>query len=519
MIDEHKSKKAVITLRQLIVPAIIIMALAITSFYFLRPEESEAAFASLDYWPTEDWRYSSPETQGFDSSKLAQGLLEIKSNNINIHSLMVVRNGEVILDAYFYPYDGSTLHDLASVTKSVTTTLIGIAIDQGRLELDTPILSFFPEYEVANRDSLKEKVTIRHLVSMSSGFSCIAVPDEVTLEEMTLSPDWIQFALDRPMAAEPGTRFVYDSLGMHLLSAILQKTTGMTALEYAKLNLFEPLGIKDVFWSDDPQGYTRGWGDLCLYPEDAAKIGLLFLYGGSWGEEQVVSSEWVTKATAKQMSTGTIKAEDYGYGWYISREDLFFFRADGTNGQRILVIPSMNLVLVTTGGGFELDDVTPYIEAAIIDLSKPAPTNLEGESQLQEALTKCLMAPTSQPVPQPPSIAASVSNLTYSFNENLIQIRSIRLELNDSPIAMLYIDLANEPTQRVTQVGLDGVYRASLAGKPSVARGRWTDDQTFSIDYNEGPGRNYYRFQLSFDGETLSFVIPGLITIQGTLEK
>ena len=138
MIDGHTSKKAVITLRQLIVPAIIIMALAITSFYFLRPEESEAAFASLDYWPTEDWRYSSPETQGFDSSKLAQGLLEIKSNNINIHSLMIVRNGEVILDAYFYPYDGSTLHDLASVTKSVTTTLIGIAIDQGKLELQWP---------------------------------------------------------------------------------------------------------------------------------------------------------------------------------------------------------------------------------------------------------------------------------------------------------------------------------------------------------------------------------------------
>jgi CubicO group peptidase (beta-lactamase class C family) len=143
------------------------------------------------YWPTHGWRSSTPEEQGFDSAKLAKALLTIKEQNINIHSLLIIRNGEVVVDAYFYPYDGTTVHDQASVTKSIMTTLIAIADEQGKVQLDQPMFSYFPEHTIANLDALKESITVRHLASMSSGLDCTSEGDEATLHEMTASPDWV----------------------------------------------------------------------------------------------------------------------------------------------------------------------------------------------------------------------------------------------------------------------------------------------------------------------------------------
>jgi len=517
----QNKRRAVVVHRRLVLPVIVLVAIAVASLCVWRWSlEPGAVTKPLPaYWPTAGWHSSPPEAEGFDSAKLAQGLQAVQQNHVNIHSLMIVRNGEVFLDAYFYPYDGSTYHDLASVTKSVMTTLIGIAADQGKLDLDKPMLSFFPNHTVANRDARKEHITVRHLASMTSGLSCTAIPEEITLEQMMTSPDWVQFALDRPMASEPGTRFVYDSPGVHLLSAILQQATGMTALEFARKNLFEPLGITDVCWPSDLQGYTRGWGDLCLHPNDAAKLGLLFLTQGRWENKQIISSEWIANATIKQAATGSYKAEDYGYGWWISRGELVYFRADGANGQRILVIPSMNLVLVTTGGGFELEEVIPYMEAAIVDLQKPLPANPEGVAQLEAEVKKCQQQPTAQPVPPLPDTAQSISTKTFTFETNPVQLRSIRIDFNDSSVAILHMDIATEANPRVAAIGLDGVYRPSISGRPSVARGTWTDNQTFTIDYNEGPGITYHTFLMRFDGDRMTFEIGGLVTLEGKLAQ
>jgi CubicO group peptidase (beta-lactamase class C family) len=228
---------------------------------------------------------------------------------------MIVRGDAMLLDAYFYPYDGSTYHDLASVTKSMITTLIGIAVDQGKLDLDQPMLSFFPERTIANLSELKDKITVRHLASMTAGLACNPHDDEVTLEEMRASEDWVQFALDRRVAGEPGTNFQYCGLQMHLLSAILQEATGMTALEFAHANLFGPLGITDVYWPADPQGYTHGWGDLCLHPHDMARLGSLFLHEGKWRDRQIISKDWISAATSTKIATGPDREDDYGYGW------------------------------------------------------------------------------------------------------------------------------------------------------------------------------------------------------------
>jgi len=313
---------------------IVLLTIAVCS---CNPSRQTATAFPTTEWPTSGWRTGAPEEKGFDSLKLAEGLLAIRRKGLDLHSVSIVRDGVMVLDAYFYPYDGRTVHEQASVTKSIMTALIGIAADRGLLKLDAPMLSFFPGRAVANRDAAKECVTVRHLASMSSGLECTSANDEQTLKEMERSPDFVQFTLDRRVISEPGTRFVYCSPGMHLLSAILQKATGMTALEFARLYLFEPLGIRDVIWPADAQGVNLGWAGVRLHPHDTARIGYLWLHHGEWEGRQIVSRDWADDSVRTQIKTG--RNDDYGYGWWITGDD-GEFAAIGRGGQRIQVWPT-----------------------------------------------------------------------------------------------------------------------------------------------------------------------------------
>ena len=274
---------------------LVLVLLGTLAYIYLLGRGNLPSLPAPDYWPTQGWQTSTPEQQGIDSAQLAEMVQTIQEKQIAIDSLMIVRNGYVVLDAYYSPYDGSFPHDVASVTKSVMTTLIAIAVDQGKLQLDQKVVSFFSNRTIANLDERKKDMTILDLVSMRNGMAsgCFA-GDEPTLDAMRATSDWIQAALDRKMVDEPGTHFCYDSPGMHLLSAILQEATGMTTLDFARQNLFEPLGIHDVAWEIDPQGYYHGWGDLHLKPEDAAKLGFLWLHRGAWDGRQIVSASWVS---------------------------------------------------------------------------------------------------------------------------------------------------------------------------------------------------------------------------------
>ncbi|MCU0486270.1 MAG: beta-lactamase family protein, partial [Anaerolineales bacterium] len=276
---------------------------------------------------------------------MAAGLQTMLDEGAKVDSLLVIRNGYVVLDAHFAPYDGTFPHDIASVTKSVITTLIGIAVDQGKLSLDDTLVSFFPDRTIANLDERKSRITVQDLVSMRNGMqSGCYEEDEPTLDAMRSQPDWVQAALDRPMMFEPGTKFCYDSPGMHLLSAILQQATGMTAQEFAQANLFAPLGIREFIWVTDPQGYTRGWGDLHLLPEDLAKIGFLWLQRGQWDGRQVVSEAWMLDSV--KLHSSFIEPDfGYGYGWWISNGD---YQGSGRGGQRVRVVASRNTIIVVT---------------------------------------------------------------------------------------------------------------------------------------------------------------------------
>jgi CubicO group peptidase (beta-lactamase class C family) len=210
-------------------------------------------------WPTHGWLSSTPEAQGVDARVLARLFDFVRERRVPIHSLLIVRNGAIVLDASFFPCRSGDPHDLAPAAKGVTSTLIGIAIG-GRLlgGVDQAVLPLFSRRRVANRGARKEHLTIEHLLTMTTGLDCRFRPGEITLGQMQHSPDWTQFMLDPPMAADPGSRFEYCSGGMHLLSGIVSQAAGMSTLEYARRRLFEPLGIDSVIWPADPQGTSPG---------------------------------------------------------------------------------------------------------------------------------------------------------------------------------------------------------------------------------------------------------------------
>ena len=220
-----------------------------------------------------------------------------------VDNLMIIRNGYLLVEAYFYPFSKDSKHDIASVTKSFTSSLIGIAIDKGYIrDVEEHVLDFFPDRTITNLDVNKQALTLEHLLTMQTGFDCIAEPAEITLMEMIDSPDWVQFALDLPMSEKPGKSYTYCSSGAHLLSAILSQSTDMSTLEFSREYLFEPLGISDVIWPTDPQGVNRGYGDLCITTEDLAKLGYLYLYHGNWDSQQVLSDAWINSATDIQVN-------------------------------------------------------------------------------------------------------------------------------------------------------------------------------------------------------------------------
>ncbi len=467
--------------------------------------------------PAAGWPTAGPESHGFDSALLADGLVAIHEAIPDAHSVLLIHNGELVLDASFFPYDGSTPHDMASVTKSFMTTLIGIAIDQGKLSLDDTMLSFFPDRTIANLDARKESLTVEDLVSNRTGLDCHWQPSEPQLAEMEESDNFVQYALDLPMIVEPGTAWEYCSPGMHLLSAILTEATGRTALDFAQEYLFGPLGIDEVIWPEDPQGYTRGWGNLILYPQDAAKLGQLFLNGGIWEGKQIISEQWVETALSPIVQT-LDPTQSYGYGWWVMNESDVGgeIKAAGRGGQAIAIFPQIDLVAMITGAGdFGAGDVLePLVPALHVESwSTPIPDNPEGVAKLQNTVASLRAAPPAQPVPPAPPIASEISGAVYTFGPNPANWKTLQIDVlskAETRLTITYVDDA-APTL-VVNTGMDGVYRFSPGefGLPMASQGRWEDDTTFVANLLFVANIYSYALSATFEGDSVSVELTDL---------
>jgi CubicO group peptidase (beta-lactamase class C family) len=479
------------------------------------PEPTPAA-----YWPTEAWRTSTPEAQGMDSEELLAMLDFIQEGEHNIHSVVIVRNGYLVLDAHWYPFNGEIRHELRSGSKSVVSALIGIAIDEGYIEgIDQPVLDFFPERTIANLDALKEAMAVEDLLTMRSGF-------DVTMLTVPEEPDWTQVALDQPMAHAPGTYFYYNPSVTYLLSAIIQNATGMTTLEFARQRLFEPLGISDAYWQSDPMGIALGFSGLSLTPHDMARIGYLYLNEGIWEGEQIVPSEWVEESTRVHVSANDPAewwpdggADGYGYQWWV--RDSGIYSAEGYGAQRIYVIPDLEMVVVLTAALHANDYETPnaLLDYAIesVESSGPLPEHPEAAEQLA-ARVRALAQPEPEPVPPLPELAEGISNQRYRLGANTLRLYSFRLHFQGEEALMT---LSFEDGESLDlPIGLDNVYRitpdverfTSLfegigAPNPIALRGGWTDQTTFVFQIVNLGAPEYYTFIIVFSDGLVSIGI------------
>ncbi|MFX1548275.1 MAG: serine hydrolase [Promethearchaeota archaeon] len=315
------------------------------------------------------WQTTSPEAQGMNSALINDMTDYIQQYNPLAHSFLVLRNGYLVAEQYYqtnnHIYTRDCKHYIYSCTKSITSLLVGIAIEMGYIDsVHQKVLDFFPDRNISNIDSRKEALTLEHLLTMTSGMNWaewnIATSDPGnSYRLMVESPDWAQYVLDRPMDFDPGTVFNYNTGGSHLLSVIIQKVTGRTTLSFAQEYLFDPLNITagDVLWFLDPSGVARGGSGLYLTPQDMAKIGYLYLQNGTWpfNGKQIVSSEWIQNATRSNPHLGS--TNQYGYQvWFTSFTEcnIKSYFAWGFNTQKIYIIPELDIVVVYTSEGADI---------------------------------------------------------------------------------------------------------------------------------------------------------------------
>ncbi|UCG53681.1 MAG: serine hydrolase [Candidatus Latescibacterota bacterium] len=468
-----------------------------------------------DYWPTEEWRVSTPEEQGLNSGRLADLLETIRDEGHRIRNVVVIRNGYVVLDAPFHPYGRDMRHIIHSCTKTITSALVGIAIDKGFIEnVDQRVLDFFPEKTAKNLDSQKGSITLEHLLTMSSGLECrdSYLYDWQGLGEMTRSWDWVQHMLDLPIEHAPGTRFEYCNGASYLLSAILQKSTGKTAFAFAKEHLFGPLGIEDVAWPTSREGVSLGWGGIEMRPKDLAKIAFLYLNNGNWNGQQVVSSDWVERSTQSRIVAGTLSDS---YGYHLWPNEAGYYMMLGYCGQYVIVHPKNNLIVVVTSCLKSRDFFLPrywlheYILPAV-ESSKSLPEDAEGTGRIA-SVVESISNPLPQSVPPLPATAMQISGKRYAFDTNPIQLKSISLRF-DPREKEARLNLVYGAMIIRTNVGLDDVYRVSYdAGHWRAYKGRWEEEKTFVIDFDVADHTERGRAHLTFEGDTLKALIRGEI--------
>jgi CubicO group peptidase (beta-lactamase class C family) len=462
------------------------------------------AASAQTIWPTRAWQTSTPEEQGVDSAELAKLLDFGKTKNFD--SLLLVRHGRIVLDAYYAPYTADIPHAINSSTKAVIGTLTAIAIKEGLLDSpDHRMLDFFGDRTIANLDDRKKAITVQSLLDMTSGFEWeegFEGGREQSLADWDRSPNQVNFVLDRPMAQTPGEVFYYNSGNPHLMSAILTKLTGMTARDYAVAKLFGPLGIAPPFWRHDAQGLSTGGGGLSLHPRDMAKIGYLYLHNGEWEDKQLLPRGWVDSVSHATVDMHASFDPDLRYSnffWVMPGRHVYM--SVGYHCQVVMVFPDRDMVAVMTARAFcPFGKMADMISGAVKSEAALAP-NPADAALLADAIRDIS---TEKPgaVGATPDIASAISGKTYQFAGNALNVKSLSLDLT-APNPHYDLEIYQPPLKFSGPVGLDGRYRK---GEPtplgvSAVRGTWSNANTFEVDFQYLGSGEQRKWNLSFDGE------------------
>jgi CubicO group peptidase (beta-lactamase class C family) len=327
---------------------------------------------------------STPEAQGVSSAGVLAFVEAADTQIDSMNSFMLLRHGQVVAEGWWAPYNAKSPHSLYSLSKSFTSTAVGLAIAEGKLSLDDEVLKFFPDDAPSSPSANLKSMRVSDLLRMSAG--------QQTEPARTDDEPWTRTFLNHPVPFKPGTHFLYNTSGTYMLSAIVQKATGMTVLDYLKPRLFEPLGIESPRWDKSPEGNSLGGYGLFLKTEDIAKFGQLYLQKGKWNGKQLVPEKWVELATSKQVPNdkeshakmGGDWTQGYGFQFWQCTHNAF--RGDGANGQFCVVIPDKDTVIAITAqtGDMqgELNVVWDKLYPALGD--KPLPEDAAAQEKLKQ---------------------------------------------------------------------------------------------------------------------------------------
>ena len=374
--------------------------------------------------------HSSPEAQGVSSAAVLSFVEAANRNIDSLHSFMLLRHGHVVAEGWWSPYDAESPHSLFSLSKSFTSTAVGLAISEGKLSLDDEVLKFFPEDAPAQPSINLKAMRVSDLLRMSTGHQ----------KEPERTPDqpWTRTFLAQPVPFKPGTHFLYNTSATYMLSAIVQKATGQTLLDYLRPRLFEPLGIEHPTWETSPQGISTGGFGLSIRTRDIANFGQLYLQKGKWQGKQLVPEAWIEAATGRQTSNGSNPQSDWdqGYGYQFWRCRHGAYRGDGAFGQYCIVLPSQDAVIAITGGLKDMQSVLNLVWDKLLPAMSAAPLPADDASRdkLERTLKELSLPPlksTGSPL--------KVLGKKYAFPVNKSKLETLCFErpIKDGVVTLL----------------------------------------------------------------------------------
>ena len=418
---------------------------------------------------------SVPEVQGV-SSPAVLAFVEAADKQIDsLHSFMLVRHGHVVAEGWWTPYSAEARHSLYSLSKSFTSTAVGLAAAEGKLTVDDPVLKFFPDDAPAQPSNNLKAMRLTDLLRMSTG--------QQSEPPRTMKEPWTKTFLAHAVPFKPGTHFLYNTSATYMLSAAVQKATGETVLDYLKPRLFDPLGIDKPTWETSPQGISTGGYGLSIRTEDIARFGQLYLQKGKWGGKQLVPQSWVETATARQTSNGSNPNSDWdqGYGYQFWRCRHGAYRGDGAFGQYCIVLPEQDAVIAITSGVGDMqavlnliwDKLLPAMQSAALATDDPAVKKLEGK-----------LKGLSLRVPEGKGVPPKLTGKRFAFPSNDGKLESIEFEGPEKDGATtLAVRIDGASRRIVCGRGRWEKGRAAwgrLPEQPAAACGAWTGDDAFT---------------------------------------
>lgn len=441
---------------------------------------------------------SAPEEQGVSSSSLLEFVEAADARVDAMNSFMLVRHGKVVAEGWWAPYDAASNHELYSLSKSFTSTAVGLAISEGKLSLDDEVLKLFPHDAPAEPSANLKAMRVRDLLCMSTGHQ-----DEPSSAADRVSPKTF---LAQAVPHKPGTHFKYNTAATFMLSAMVQAQTGQSVLEYLRPRLFEPLGISHPVWSTNFQGISLGGYGLRVRTEDIAKFGQLYLQHGAWDGRSLVPAAWVAAATARQTSNGSNPNSDWdqGYGYQFWRCRHGAFRGDGAFGQYCLVLPEQDAVVAITSGVKDMQAVLNLVWDKLLPAFQPGrlPPNRADRARLAARLAGLtLHLPPGRP--ESP-MASKVLGRKFSFPANEQKLESVAIEGRAGGGWTLHRRLGGAESTVAVGSGQWAKGRGafnSYTDEPIAASGAWTSDDTLVIKVCAFETPFYANLRLRFDGD------------------